>query len=453
MKFILNNKFKLYLSFFTAFLFILVSSSLNAKIDYSKNESYYQNLCAKKSSFNANKQACQGYQDYLNDLKKYSEKSVDSIKSEIEKNKGDINKTIQLIQSISSLIDSKKQLIASTKQQLIVTKKEKIKLEDELISRLAMAQQTNTENFLIDFIMSSSNMDDFLLKLDGIDAMNSANNQIINDLKDQEKKLVEQEKAIKEEEKQLSDTKEVHDSLLKDYRSKEAQLFVNLEKERKAKAIINNQLSNLNIKDLEDELNNSKPSKPSNPDNNNNNGNGATTTNPPSQPDTTVLANPVQHATVTATAWYYPADFGGGWHPGIDLANNTGTPVVSPGKGVVLMSAHENGGYGNYMVTAHQVGNDSYTVLYGHLSSFASVGSTIQRGQTIAYMGSTGNSTGPHTHVEIFKHPNKTLSQVVNEYKKNYDIYFGLGYYGTSATNVQRLKPHVYWGLSYGQKY
>ncbi|MDL2211937.1 M23 family metallopeptidase, partial [Erysipelotrichaceae bacterium OttesenSCG-928-M19] len=178
-------------------------------------------------------------------------------------------------------------------------------------------------------------------------------------------------------------------------------------------------------------------------------------TSKPSTPSTnTTLGLPVSHATVTATAWYYPASFGGGWHPGIDLANKTGTKLKSPGKGVVLVRSYDSGGYGNYVVTAHQVGNDTYTFIYGHMSKQAATGSTISKGQTVGYMGSTGNSTGPHVHVEIFKHKNKSLSKVVSTYKKNYDIYFGLGYNSKgNCAKVCRLQPQVYYGLKYYQTF
>ena len=58
--------------------------------------------------------------------------------------------------------------------------------------------------------------------------------------------------------------------------------------------------------------------------------------------------------------------------------------------------------FGNYIVIDH---NNGYYTLYGHMTRFApglSVGSTVERGQLIGYVGSTGWSTGPHIHFEVW---------------------------------------------------
>ena len=63
--------------------------------------------------------------------------------------------------------------------------------------------------------------------------------------------------------------------------------------------------------------------------------------------------------------------------------------------------------YGYYITINH---NNGYATLYAHMQAFAPnlrVGSTVARGQLIGYMGSTGNSTGPHVHFEIRKNGEK----------------------------------------------
>ena len=89
-------------------------------------------------------------------------------------------------------------------------------------------------------------------------------------------------------------------------------------------------------------------------------------------------------------------------HQGIDFAAGTGTPVVAPADGVVV-EARRWGGYGNWLRIRHSNGLESG---YGHLSRFASgmrAGQRVTQGQVVAYVGSTGASTGPHLHYEIWR--------------------------------------------------
>lgn len=89
-------------------------------------------------------------------------------------------------------------------------------------------------------------------------------------------------------------------------------------------------------------------------------------------------------------------------HRGIDFAAPTGTPFFAAGDGiVVMMKKGWNGGHGNYVRIRH---NDTYQTAYAHLSKFAKnlyVGKKVKQGDIIAYVGSTGLSTGPHLHYEI----------------------------------------------------
>lgn len=89
---------------------------------------------------------------------------------------------------------------------------------------------------------------------------------------------------------------------------------------------------------------------------------------------------------------------GGDWHPGIDIANDTGTPIYATADGTVASSSWF-GGYGNMVEINH--GNGIVSI-YGHNSqNLVSAGQSVKKGQLIAYMGSTGYSTGPHVHYEI----------------------------------------------------
>ena len=86
------------------------------------------------------------------------------------------------------------------------------------------------------------------------------------------------------------------------------------------------------------------------------------------------------------------------FHQGIDIAADTGTPIVATADGVVT-AAGWNGGYGNMVDVDHGGG---IVTRYGHASAVAvTVGQQVRRGEVIAYVGSTGRSTGPHVHYEV----------------------------------------------------
>ena len=88
-------------------------------------------------------------------------------------------------------------------------------------------------------------------------------------------------------------------------------------------------------------------------------------------------------------------------HTGVDFAAPMGTPIKAAMSGVVIFSGLK-GGYGNAVILKH---DDKYMSLYGHASKLnVSVGEFVKQGQTVALVGSTGHSTGPHLHFEIFEY-------------------------------------------------
>ena len=93
-------------------------------------------------------------------------------------------------------------------------------------------------------------------------------------------------------------------------------------------------------------------------------------------------------------------------HAGIDLAAGGGTPIYAAASGYVQVAGWSSGGYGNYVIIYHGKMSDgnTYSTLYGHMKSVAtSAGKYVKQGELIGYVGSTGNSTGNHLHLEVWK--------------------------------------------------
>ena len=89
-------------------------------------------------------------------------------------------------------------------------------------------------------------------------------------------------------------------------------------------------------------------------------------------------------------------------HKGIDFAAPAGTPIFAAGDGRIEFLG-VNRGYGNYVRIAH---NAQYSTAYAHMSRFAAGlgnGDRVRQGQVIGYVGSSGLSTGPHLHYEMFR--------------------------------------------------
>lgn len=128
-------------------------------------------------------------------------------------------------------------------------------------------------------------------------------------------------------------------------------------------------------------------------------------------PSETAIANTIQGPTMGKVSSFYgtrndPFHGHKANHMGLDIAADAGTPVYAMQEGVISFSGNK-GGYGKCVKINHffylvpelpQV-----TTLYGHLSKiYVKEGELVQRGQVIGLIGSTGRSTGPHLHYEVF---------------------------------------------------
>ena len=101
---------------------------------------------------------------------------------------------------------------------------------------------------------------------------------------------------------------------------------------------------------------------------------------------------------------YISCEYGSGGHKGRDYAAPGGTPIKAVASGqVITVDSHYS--YGYYVMIYHGTADDgnNYTTLYAHMNSWpaVSVGQTVSQGDVIGYVGSTGNSTGNHLHIEL----------------------------------------------------
>ena len=108
-----------------------------------------------------------------------------------------------------------------------------------------------------------------------------------------------------------------------------------------------------------------------------------------------VFTSPTRGGTITST-------FGERWgknHNGLDIAGNTGDPVMAALDGKVKSTFYERNGYGNVVILEHEGGIETR---YAHMSKIGvKTGDTVKKGDIVGEVGSTGRSTGPHLHFEV----------------------------------------------------
>lgn len=89
------------------------------------------------------------------------------------------------------------------------------------------------------------------------------------------------------------------------------------------------------------------------------------------------------------------------WHSGVDFAGKMGSEIIAVASGVVVES-EKRPGYGGMVKISH---GNGFQTLYAHnKENLVKVGDVVKKGQVIALMGSTGRSTGPHVHFEVYKY-------------------------------------------------
>ncbi|MCI2113594.1 MAG: peptidoglycan DD-metalloendopeptidase family protein [Ruminococcus sp.] len=289
----------------------------------------------------------------------------------------------------------------------------------------------------IEIIFGAKDFSDFIDKVSLIQTLSSYDKELIEEINVKLEKISEQKTALEEDKSEL----EKQEASLEEDQSELNELL-----EENEETLRNLYTSNSNAKsalenaaieseEIESQIkayyqeqqekaaqqsnNSSSSSSSSNNSSSNNSSSNSGSDSSSSQPSTPSVTPPTTSGyTWPCPGFYYLSsewneDRGSYNHGAIDIAGSgiMGAPVVAAESGTVIASYNGcphnwgkngscgcGGGYGNYVFIDH--GNGKMTV-YGHFSNvIVSTGQTVTKGQTIGYVGSTGNSTGPHLHFE-----------------------------------------------------
>lgn len=248
---------------------------------------------------------------------------------------------------------------------------------ENLNGRLRNMYKTSSIGFL-DVLLESGSFSEFLTNLDLVKVIYSADQEVLKDLEEAHNELEKKKKEAEELQAELEESKQVANEQLKTVEAKKAEI---------AK-------SNRETERMIDELQADADAMTSTIQ-----GSGSSSSN------STYIGGEL--AWPTPSTSYITSKFGYRIHPiygyrkfhtGIDIGAGSGSRIVAANSGTVILSGW-NGGYGKCIVVDHGGG---ITTLYAHCSSLlVGRGAKVSRGQTIAKVGSTGNSTGPHLHFEV----------------------------------------------------
>lgn len=431
-------------------LFLLSSSNNSNKIfsksDYEEREDYYIRMCY--GSVNPeNETLCNDFMDYIDRKNEKYKREIEEMELEesilsenIEKYTEKVNEYIKEIERIDNRIKTLEEKYKENFESSTKKTQEMIKLMDEYsLKRKDVSENLNTISVEIELLAEEIDDIEYVQKRDILlqillDVLNDEMKNLsdiyvkvheIDESREEDKAIVE--KAAYEKEK-LNESKMLSESM-----KMKTNLMISAYKSREAELVATRVQKIADLNSLKGAIERNKQ---------------AISGIIPS--DNWGKIMDIGTFTLSSDAWYYPESFGGGVHLGNDFAANMGTNIYAPANGVILYSSNacsEIGYLGNvcgepgvpyggnqtFLITI--VDEKVFVLAFYHLSynSVLSTGTVVKQGDVIAKVGSTGNSTGNHLHLEAHYIGKSTdLTDVID----NWDGDMGFGnLWGENALN------------------
>ncbi len=380
------------ISLIVIIMMMISSLSLTAFAENENTSTYYQN---KQNEAEQNSQETQTQLDNVGN-------QIDEVLQEV----ADLNNSIveyeNQIKQLTEKLDDLQQSIDEKEEEL---KEKKQMLEDRLVA-MYMKKQTTFLDVLL-----SGNLMNFISNKDLIKQISDYDNNLIaevNELKlslESEKEEVEKVKKEKEDKnKELQELKSEKEEKAANLTDEQKQLEKQLS-EYKAQA---EQYAELERQAIAKEEAQRKAAEEAarkaaaaNSSSSKNSSSSSTNTANTGSYSGGKLGWPCPSSSRITSQYGYRILFGvRDFHTGIDIGASTGSNIVAAESGTVILANYGwNGGYGNYIIINH---GNGITTRYAHASQlFVSAGQTVSKGQVIAAVGTTGNSTGPHLHFEV----------------------------------------------------
>ena len=437
--------------------------------DFANNEAYYSALCSSAQA-SKNRTVCLAYQNYVNQKVLDAQKQLNALKKDMANIAANITKyTAQLsnyqaqITQLENDIIALEKSIEASEASIVILEAEIVQREGviETIDSSVKERMVNMQSFAslngyIDFLMGAESFTDLIRRVEGINDITDFDKQQM-DLLQSEVNLLNEDKAEVERQKEaLEQNKaniEINKETMEGLKAAAATILAEFQKQEAALMALENELvADLSktqdaLKAISKALNSIAPS-----------------------PGWSV---PIRaRFRVSAGTWYYNGT--SSVHLGVDMAAPVGTNIYAVANGVVIYSSNACPTYGylgskcgypgssyggNQVYTMVNVNDKSYAIRYIHLEAGSpiKVGTIVKPTDVVGRVGSSGNSSGPHLHIEVIYLGTNTVAYYAQRW--NGDLSFGTGFSLSTRRESNgnkapcRLRPEDVFGVSYGKTY
>lgn len=413
MKKLTTRSFKTIAAILALVLFVQIPAASAASLDELKKER--SQLEAEKKSIN------KSLEQKTNEIQT-NQNRQQKIISQLEQLGAEINETNHKIAVVELDIEIANEEISILEDE-IAELKEKIEQRNELLRERARAIQSSGTVSYLDVLLGANSFVDFIDRFSAVSTLMDADRQIMREQKEDQEKLEVQKLELVKKKEDLEANKAKLKSLmasLNQQKKEKKKLVAELEKEE---AKLRSEKTELKAeyddkvelsKELEEkflkeqrrlaEVARQKALEAAAAKKKKQNSSSSNSAVSSGNLPVVSAGNWTRPAAGRFTSGFGRRDIGpigSKNHLGIDIANSIGTPVVAAADGVVSYVGSMNG-YGNVVMVTHSIEGQLFTTTYAHLSGFnTSVGASVSKGQQIARLGNSGNSTGPHLHFEI----------------------------------------------------
>lgn len=441
-----------------AFLCTWVVTSSQSTLDlraneFEGNEDAWVKRCSVAQSSSEMASKCAKFKTYYAKQSTQLQNEVNSLKKQISALDDSIDKLAAAVKKQASLVKTIEKKIAMNEASIRLINSDIKKLNEKInalqrsidernaiiIKRMQDEQATIGTNMSLEIIMGSQDLLDMIRKIDGLNRINEQDQREIDKIKEekQEQNLQKSEKVRLKT--ALEETKSNNENAKKEAEEVRKQKQVLLDKFRKQEEALDEKMRSVkvDISTIQENMINITNAP---------NGSFNFTTSGK-------LAKPV-NGSISANSFYYP---NGGVHLGLDVAVPLRTPIYAPANGIILYANNPvstNSGYignttgypagtGNSIQMLTRVDGTTYALSFFHMAQenfSVRAGQKVSKGQLLGLSGNTGNTTGPHCHLEVINLGNMGIDTAISRFQSTADFAWGNGWGSAGLANVCSVK-------------